>query len=46
MYFWEDSPSRAEQFITNLYNNPQKDKPKIDKPSVLVAVIDLEVYLG
>ncbi len=41
MYFWEDSPSRAEQFITNLYNNPQKDKPKIDKPSVLGAVIDL-----
>jgi len=41
MYFWEDSPSRAEQFITHLYNNPQKDKPKIVKPSVLGAVIDL-----
>ena len=41
MYFWEDSPSRAEQFITHLYKNPQKDKPKIVKPSVLGAVIDL-----
>ncbi|WP_445714237.1 hypothetical protein [Flavobacterium sp.] len=41
MYFWENSPSRAEQFITNLYNNPQKDKPKIEKPTVLGAVIDL-----
>lgn len=41
MYFWENSPSRAEQFITNLYNNPQKNKPKIEKPTVLGAVIDL-----
>ncbi|PXY39566.1 hypothetical protein DMB65_17250 [Flavobacterium cheongpyeongense] len=41
MYFWEDSPSRAEQFITHLFNNPQKDKPKIVKPSVLGATIDL-----
>jgi hypothetical protein len=41
MYFWEDSPSRAEQFITYLFNFPQKDKPKIIKPSVLGAVIDL-----
>ncbi len=41
MYFWENSPSRAEQFIKDLYKNPKKDKAKIIKPSVLGAVIDL-----
>lgn len=41
MYFWEHSPSRAKQFIENLHQNPQKNKPKILKPTVLGAVIDL-----
>jgi hypothetical protein len=41
MYFWEYSPSRAKQFIDNLHQNPQKNKPKIIKPTVLGAVIEL-----
>jgi hypothetical protein len=41
MYFWENSPSRANEFINSLFLNPQKDKPKIIKPTVLGAVIDL-----
>ncbi|MBU3714497.1 MAG: hypothetical protein FGM46_06060 [Ferruginibacter sp.] len=41
MYFWENSPSRAEEFINNLYNYPQKNKPRIKNPAVLGAIIDL-----
>ena len=41
MYFWENNPLRALDFITNLYNNPQKNKTKIDTPAIVGAIIDL-----
>lgn len=41
MYFWENNPLRALEFITDLYDNPQKNKISIVKPAVVGAVIDL-----
>lgn len=41
MYFWENSPDRALEFITYLKNNPRSGKTTIEKPAVVGAVIDL-----
>jgi hypothetical protein len=41
IYFWEASPTRALDFITDLKANPRPGKPIIKEPTVLGAVIDL-----
>jgi len=41
MYFWENSPARAYQFINDVFEHPQNGKAVITKPCVIGAVIDL-----
>lgn len=41
VYFWENNYDRALQFAEDLLNHPIKGKSKIQKPSVIGAVIDL-----
>ncbi|MEA3443898.1 MAG: hypothetical protein U9R19_04145, partial [Bacteroidota bacterium] len=41
VYFWENNYQRALQYATDLMNYPAKEKSKINKPSVVGAVIDL-----
>lgn len=41
IYFWENDPSRAQNFVTHLRDNPQKGVAKIATPFVVGAVIDL-----
>ncbi|MGN6435452.1 MAG: hypothetical protein ACTHMM_02925 [Agriterribacter sp.] len=45
IYFWENSYDRALEYAISLKNHPQKHKSKIERPSVLGAVIDLGVCL-
>jgi len=39
MYFWENSPSRAREFVEDRKNNPEKAKHPIQGPCVIGAVI-------
>ncbi|RYU95869.1 hypothetical protein [Emticicia agri] len=41
MYFWESSPLRALEYAIELKNNPHRTAGKIEKPSVIGAIIDL-----
>jgi hypothetical protein len=41
VYFWENSPARALEFVEHLQKNPQKSKGKIIEPAVIGAVINL-----
>jgi len=41
IYFWENSPERARQWAEFLAKHSPKDQPRINKPFVLGAVIDL-----
>lgn len=41
VYFWENNYERALKYATDLKKNPYKSKSKIEKPSVIGAVIDL-----
>ncbi|MBN1696764.1 MAG: hypothetical protein JW881_04565 [Spirochaetales bacterium] len=45
IYFWENDEDRAYEWAKFLHENPRKNKPKIRKPSVIGAVIDLGVCL-
>jgi len=41
IYFWENSPSRALEFAETLRKQPNKKKNKIQRPSVIGAIINL-----
>jgi hypothetical protein len=41
VYFWESSPLRAYEYALELKENPHKTVGKIEKPSVIGAIIDL-----
>jgi hypothetical protein len=41
MYFWEYNYARAIDYAKLIHKNPKRSKNKIDKPSVLGAIIDL-----
>jgi hypothetical protein len=41
IYFWENSPSRALEFVTSLQKYPAKSKGAVKNPAVIGAVIDL-----
>ena len=40
-FFWENSPSRAMEFALHLQKFPNRSKGRIERPSVIGAVIDL-----
>lgn len=40
-YFWENSPSRALDFVETLRKNPQRTSIDIKKPAIVGAVINL-----
>jgi hypothetical protein len=42
MYFWEYNYTRALEYAKLIQKNPKRSKFKINKPSVLGAIIDLE----
>lgn len=42
IYFWENSPTRALDFVTNLKIKSKKHSRKIKIPAVLGAIIDLK----
>jgi hypothetical protein len=46
VYFWENSPSRALQYAEDLRDHPRKRGPKIKKPAVVGAVIELGYCLN
>ena len=41
IYFWENSPERAKQWAEFLAKRPRPSGPKITKPFVIGAIIDL-----
>jgi len=41
IYFWENSPSRALEFVEHLQKYPNRSKGTISKPAVIGAVIQL-----
>ena len=45
IYFWENSPSRAKQFATQISKIKRAKKKPIKNPSVIGAVIDLGLCL-
>jgi hypothetical protein len=45
IYFWENSPSRALEFVEHLHKHPNKSKTPIRTPAVIGAVIDLSFCL-
>jgi hypothetical protein len=41
IYFWENSPTRALEYATDLRDHPRKTGPKIKTPAVVGAIIEL-----
>jgi len=41
VYFWENNPSRALEYAKELQRTPSKNKPRINRPAVIGAVLDL-----
>lgn len=41
IYFWENNPDRALEYAKLIHKHPERCKTKIDKPSVIGAVINL-----
>lgn len=41
IYFWENSPTRALEYATDLIDHPRRNGPKIKAPAVVGAVIEL-----
>jgi hypothetical protein len=46
IYFWENSPARALQYATDLKHHPRTAGPRIRKPGVVGAVIELGYCLN
>ena len=46
IYFWENSPTRALQYARELLARPRKSGPRIRKPAVIGAVIELGYCLN
>ncbi len=40
IYFWENSPSRALQYATELRDHPRRNGPRVKTPAVVGAVIE------
>lgn len=41
IYFWENNPSRAKEFVETFMEHPERSRFKITTPFVIGAVIDL-----
>lgn len=41
VYFWENSPSRALEYVEFLKSNPHRSKKPIENPDIIGAVLDL-----
>jgi hypothetical protein len=46
VYFWEQNPQRALDFAIEIKNNPRRGRARIDTPSVIGAIIDLQNCLN
>ena len=46
VYFWENNPTRALEFATDLQGKRRKNKSQVRDPSVIGAVIDLGYCLN
>lgn len=46
VYFWENNPRRAKEYVKSIANNPKRGKSKIKKTGVIGAIIDLGYCLN
>lgn len=46
IYFWENSPARALEYATELQRRPRNVGPRIKKPAVVGAIIELGYCLN
>lgn len=46
VYFWENSPSRALEYATELRDRPRRGGPKVKTPAVVGAIIELGYCLN